>query len=97
MRRQWERVGNVGVDSGLIWVGDPCYIMPDNADLNPGADWYEFCDKLDNTVPSQEWNAGISIQHFGGDGSYPVFIRRGRDGLVAEVKIVFDPDNEPKV
>ncbi len=23
----WEKVGVVGVDAGLLWLGDPCYIL----------------------------------------------------------------------
>ena len=98
MRKQWERVGTVGVDSGLMWVGDPCYIMPDDATGNPGADWYKFCDELERDTPAQEWGfVGMSIQHFGGDGVYPVFIRRGKDGLVSDVRISFAQEDEDEL
>ncbi len=98
MRRQWEHVGYVGVDSGMIWVGDPCYIMPDSSAINPGADWNEFCNKINDAVPTQNWDEiGISIHQFGGDGSYPVFIRRGKDGLVSDVRISFSQEDEDEL
>lgn len=46
---KWTKVGQIGVDAGLCWVGDPCYIIhPHNGtpkDL--GKDWSEFCDRLE--------------------------------------------------
>lgn len=32
---------------------------------------------------------GVAIGGFGGDGDYPVYIKRGKDGQVREVKIKF--------
>ena len=24
----WTKIGEVGVDSGMCWIGDPCYVLP---------------------------------------------------------------------
>jgi len=37
---------------------------------------------------------GVLISQFGGDGEYPVYIRKGPDGLIAEAKIVFDGEDD---
>lgn len=26
-KTKWKRIGEIGVDAGLCWIGDPCYIM----------------------------------------------------------------------
>jgi hypothetical protein len=31
-------IGRIGADAGLCWIGDPCYVLPDDASQNPGAD-----------------------------------------------------------
>jgi len=36
-------VGEVGVDSGLVFVGDPCYIKHDDR-LTDESKWNQFCD-----------------------------------------------------
>jgi hypothetical protein len=51
---EWDEVGTIGVDAGLCWVGDPCYIIhhndDDKGDQNKelGKNWHEFCDSLWN-------------------------------------------------
>jgi hypothetical protein len=44
----WIKVGEIGVDAGLCWVGDPCYIMGQDASSHPCKTWNEFCDILRN-------------------------------------------------
>ena len=42
------RVGVIGVDAGLCWLGDPCYILhAENPPVDIGNSWGDFCDKLD--------------------------------------------------
>ncbi len=26
-KTKWEKIGQIGVDAGLCWIGDPCYIL----------------------------------------------------------------------
>lgn len=50
---EWETVGYIGVDAGICWIGDPCYILHKNIEENDptpkelGKDWEEFCDILE--------------------------------------------------
>ncbi len=60
MSGSYEQVGTIGVDAGLCWVGDPCYIMHKevketseatkyDSDKLPdelGKDWGDFCNIL---------------------------------------------------
>jgi len=39
-------VGMIGVDAGLCWIGDPCYIHHDKNPKEWGKDWGEFCANL---------------------------------------------------
>lgn len=44
------------VDAGLIWIGDPCYIMGDEASSRV-TDWSDFCGLLHSgsTPEKEEW------------------------------------------
>jgi hypothetical protein len=61
-RSDWKLVGHFGVDAGLCWIGDPCYILhkdkpayegatPEGLPESLGKDWGEFCNKLDHSGP----------------------------------------------
>ena len=44
---KWEQVGVIGVDAGICWIGDPCYVFhhdPPPEEL--GKTWHEFCDRI---------------------------------------------------
>ena len=34
MRNEKALVGSVFVDAGLLWFGDPCYVMGDDASIS---------------------------------------------------------------
>ena len=95
-----ERVGVVEVDSGLIWIGDPCYLTKDvPTDTVPMDNWPDFVNRLDNgplgqhspgvqfNFPKGHAGLGVTIQRFGGDGCYPVYVLRDRPGQ-GEVRTV---------
>ncbi len=95
---QWEKVGVIGVDAGLCWIGDPCYIIGKDVNKQPAKTWEEFCDKLFANESSQvmQWNyelghvgLGVSVQTGYGDGVYDVFVKRTKEGRIAEAKVVF--------
>ena len=99
MSEQWERVGRCGVDAGLIIIGDPCYFAVPDADHHPAKTWDEFCDRCvpaENEISKQLCfergydGLGVVISGFGGDGIYPVFVRRNEEGMVVEAKIAFE-------
>lgn len=106
--KMWEKVGVVGVDSGLIWLGDPCYIIHSD-DKNPdlGENWSEFCKQLypdDETHPNdgvRQWTYGIGRSGLGvtvgtgwGDGVYDVVVQKDSSGRIMRVMIDFDPPEE---
>ncbi|MGH7974862.1 MAG: DUF4241 domain-containing protein [bacterium] len=105
MNGEWEKVGEVGVDAGMIWIGDPCYVVSkDASDVFPS--WKKFCAELfkgdDSGCPqTKQWNykmghagLGVSVSSGYGDGTYDVFVKRTHDGHIAEAKVVFISDKE---
>lgn len=101
---KWQKAGVIGVDAGICWIGDPCYILhQDNPETNVGVlgrDWPEFCAKIrDNLVTQFNYSLGhpglgVVVSTGYGDGTYPVFVKYNKEGRVVEVKVVFDYDDE---
>lgn len=96
---EWKKIGEIGVDAGLCWIGDPCYII--HAASLPkalGKNWKEFCDDLyrDKKTPTAKQykydrghdGLGVCVGTGAGDGVYPVEARI-EDGMIAEVRIRF--------
>jgi len=85
----------ISVDSGMIWVGDPCYTMGPEAQFGI-KDWQRFCDKIYGDGSGRVHGistplgrgVGCAISSGYGDGEYPVEIERV-DGRVRSVKITF--------
>ena len=76
-------IGHVGVDAGIVWIGDPCYVFHKDDDEKPksiGRNWGEFCMKLgesDYNARSFEYDLGheglgVCTPTYSGDGYYPV-------------------------
>lgn len=96
----WIELGAFGVDAGLCWIGDPCYIHKDEDQKMPddfGIDWSTFCNKLPfNDLPSyRQFNydkghrgLGVCLSTGYGDGFYPVY-GRIHDGRITAVVIDF--------
>lgn len=95
----WEKVGYIGVDAGLCWVGDPCYILHQSPEEFPseslGKTWHEFCDKLTDgqQVTSFPYalgheGLGVAVNTGYGDGTYPVYVTK-EDGRIAGVFVDF--------
>ena len=98
-----RQIGEIGVDAGLCWIGDPCYIL--HADPAPkaiGRDWGAFCDLLhdDDQYPTcKQLNydlghpgLGVVVSTGYGDGVYPVFAEFNDEGRVARVCVEFIAD-----
>ena len=104
MYKEWEDVGVIGVDAGLCWIGDPCYILhKDEPAKTLGKDWGEFCSKLfeqGEHKQCKQWDydlghagLGVTVSTGYGDGTYPVQVRKV-DGRIAEVRVVFISDDD---
>ena len=93
--------GVIGVDAGLCWVGDPCYILhregEEDTPKSIGRNWMEFCDSLGRDYPTVKQfhydrghpGLGVCVSTGYGDGGYPVEVRRTAEGRIAEVRVVF--------
>lgn len=92
-QEKWEKVGVVGVDAGLLWLGDPCYCVTPDATEHPAKSWKEFCNKL--FCGTFQWNnkaghegLGVTAETGYGDGTYPVEVLR-EDGRIKAVRVRF--------
>lgn len=92
----WEHAGYIGVDAGLCWIGDPCYIIhPDEVPEALGKNWGDFCDNLGHKGAQQfhhdsgHGGLGVVISTGWGDGIYPVQVKKTSDGRIAEVRVIF--------
>ncbi len=102
----WEKVGAIGVDAGLCWFGDPCYILGDEPKSLPFKDWDDFCEqngqkeKKGVALYGTDGGLGIATSTGYGDGRYDVFVRRSKGTFgnrISAVKVVFIPDpNDPQ-
>lgn len=92
--RTWETVGQVGVDSGTIQIGDPCYHVgktPETAYPEMPKTWNEYCKVTgDDNIHQFGRGTAVMIGGFGGDGTFPVQVRRDRNGLITAARIIFD-------
>ena len=99
MKHLRKLIGEIGVDAGLCWIGDPCYIL--HTDTPPkaiGKDWAEFCILLENSHYPTARQFDYDLGHPGlgvvvstgyGDGTYPVFAEFNNEGRVASVTVEF--------
>lgn len=82
---EFEEIGTVGVDCGMVWIGDAGEVVH-SADLTKGER------KGDSRVAAIE--GGVALTAGYGDGTYPVLVRRLPNGRIAEVRIVFIEDGD---
>jgi hypothetical protein len=91
-------IGEIGVDAGLCWIGDPCYILhTPKLPKEIGKSWAEFCDMLcrDDQVYKQfhydlgHPGLGVLVSTGYGDGTYPVYAEFNDEGRIAKVWVEF--------
>lgn len=99
---KWERVGVVGVDAGLVLVGDPCYFSTPDATEHLAETWDKFCDLIFKdskfnkdghkqlNYKSGHPGVGVVVSSGYGDGTYPVFIKKNAEGRVVRLMVKFD-------
>jgi len=93
-------IGTIGVDAGLCYVGDPCYVIDNLLGSKP---WARFLDDMyagspegadaphwtvHSTTGKLEFRAGIVTTTGGGDGEYPVYAKIV-DGRVRRILVDF--------
>ena len=96
MEDDMEYVGEFAVDAGICWIGDPCYVLPDDAShADSVRDWSKFCTAIGEADTTQfnfkqgHTGLGVCVSTGWGDGMYPVYIERSEEGRVAKVVIEF--------
>ena len=96
-KSSWEYVGSVPVDSGTLLLSDPCYAVLNVAGKeHTDKQWSKFCDRLwelekkSETKPGASLGLGYVATGFGGDGFYPVEIKKTESGLIKELRIRFN-------
>ena len=107
IQKEWIKVGDISVDAGLCWVGDPCYILHKEGEDKPkdiGKSWYDtehedtFCGRMKSDNVKQFYHdmgfsgLGVCVSTGYGDGVYPVEARFTDDDRVAEIRVKFITD-----
>lgn len=96
---EWEKVAEVGVDSGGLVLIDPCYLRNEE-DMSK---WYdrEYCteEAMKKLVKPIQDGLGVTMHSGYGDGCYNVFVRYTPEGgpwgkRVAAMKVVFVEEEE---
>jgi hypothetical protein len=80
LRPELELAGSFGVDAGLCWIGDPCYVM--------GGEDMIIDDEKGYSAPLG-YGVGMAVATGYGDGEYDVYVRRTEEGRIAEISIMF--------
>lgn len=99
-----EKAGVIGVDAGLCWIGDPCYILHKSPEDFPteqlGSNWSEFCKIVfaagvnENGTAQMGACLGVVTSTGYGDGTYPVYVQRNKDGRIVKIVVDFDQNEE---
>jgi hypothetical protein len=97
-----ERIGEIGVDAGLCWIGDRSYVLhAQNLPNDIGKNWADFCSRLGKRCPTKKQfnydlghpGLGMCVSTGYGDGVYLVYAEY-HDGHIARVVIEFIDDEE---
>lgn len=104
MKTKRQQIGTVGIDAGLLMLGDPCYVIDKELGKKP---WGQFLDDMYATSPeggnAYHWTvrapmpnpaygdfpSGVVVTTGYGDGEYPVFAEFAEDGRVVSVTVQF--------
>lgn len=85
--------GYIPVDSGQVMLIDPCYIKSDfesEFDAEPSLNYAGACKvTLSKNRCGEFGGLAFATSTLHGDGSYPVYVKRDKDGGILEVKIKF--------
>jgi hypothetical protein len=94
-----KHIGDIGVDAGLCWIGDPSYILHAKPKAKAiGKDWHDFCALLHRSrhaaatpLPYDDGRPGLGVvvTPGPGDGHYPVYAEFTADGRIAKVWVEF--------
>jgi len=92
-KENWRKGGIVSVDSGMLWLGDPSYVLHRSPPKEVGKDWDDFCkiNEKSRCNPKQ-FRKGLGVNLLlGADGVYPVYVKKDARGVVVAAKVEFTP------
>ena len=89
-------VGYCDVDSGTIWIGDPCYVVAKDSS-HVFESWSDYCDKssemfeVGHSEPAGA-GMGITLPTLDGDGAFPVYVEYEENmfGAIRPARITID-------
>jgi hypothetical protein len=98
--KERKRIGEVFVDSGLIWVGDPCVFWPKEGDTSSLQERIgtrqQFCNRIQETPYPHHYNfsgLGVAVTSGYGDGIYPIWATI-EDEVITSVTIELVSDED---
>lgn len=83
-------IGTVGVDAGMVWIGDPCYVIGEDAHHAPQS-WEEFLEALHDHEDGELAGVSEALKDYGQGVGLAIPSGYG-DGLY-EVRAVIVPDD----
>jgi hypothetical protein len=80
-------IGYCGVDSGMLMIIDPCYVVGKDSTMNEYCDsWKKACEEIfcveghKKDDPYDVYKLGIAVDTTYGDGTYPVYLETTKNG-----------------
>ncbi len=86
MAKDYEVIGHVGVETGILLLADPCNIIRDD-------DWDDFIEESGkglNENGLSEAFGGLMINTLNDNGLYPIEVIRNDQGRIIEIRIQLD-------
>src|SRR4051794_31571786 len=80
--QDWDQIGAIGVDAGVVWLGDPCYTMTPDTPFAIASTWDDFVlrlferkrNRVARWTRPEGWDVGVAVESGDGDGVYPVYV-----------------------
>jgi hypothetical protein len=103
------KVGQVGVDAGMVMVGDPCYLdkftdheydeVKVDAQKTSGKYEYSYSGACaatlsDNSAGQLGRGDAVAVSSGYGDGVYPVYATYNHEGRIVKLEVIFDADSD---
>ena len=89
-------IGHIGVDSGNIFIIDPCYIKnhPELFDDDKWGDFVKARHPTEKSIQAMPLFSGVVSHTNYGDGDYPVYVTFDDEGKPTKLEIDFVGDDE---
>ena len=90
-----KQIGTIGVDAGIVYSVDPCYIKHHEIIFNDEK-WSEFVKQYyaNRENNSAQICSGIVCNTANGDGEFPVYGHYDENGDIMKIEIEFAKEND---